>query len=97
MRKRNTESIGEVIRQFFEENQFFRLKLAESRVVTGWGQLLGSTINSYTTNIYFRHGTLYVSLSSSVLRSELQIAKDKLIAKLNEHAGIPVINNIIFR
>lgn len=97
MRKRNTESIGEVIRQFFEENQFFKRKLAESRAVTGWAKLLGPMINSYTTNIYFRNGVLYVSLSSSVLRSELVMAKEKLITKLNEYAGIPVINDIIFR
>lgn len=97
MRKRNTESIGEAIKQYFEENTFFRKKLAESRAVTGWAQLLGPMINSYTTNIYLRHGTLYVSLSSSVLRSELVMAKDKLITKLNEHAGAPVINDIIFR
>ena len=41
MRKRNTESIGEVLKQFFEENAFFKRKLAESRVVTGWPKLLG--------------------------------------------------------
>jgi len=97
MRKRNTESIGEVLRQYFEENQFFRRKLAESRAVTGWPQLLGSMIASYTTNIYLRHNVLYVSLSSSVLRSELMMAKDRLIDKLNEHAGMHVVNDIVFR
>ncbi len=97
MRKRNTESIGEVLKQYFEENQFIKRKLAESRAVTGWSQLLGSMIHSYTTNIYLRNGVLYVSLSSSVLRSELLMAKDKLIKKLNEHAGMYVVNDIIFR
>ncbi|MDH6309828.1 putative nucleic acid-binding Zn ribbon protein [Dysgonomonas sp. PFB1-18] len=97
MRKRNTESIGEVLRQYFEENPFFRQKLAESRAVTGWGQLLGSMINSYTTNIYLRNGVLYVSLSSSVLRSELIMAKERLISKINEHAGLHVVNDIVFR
>jgi predicted nucleic acid-binding Zn ribbon protein len=97
MRKRNTESVGEVLRQFFEDNPFFKRKLAESRAVTGWSKLLGSMVASYTTNIYLRNGILYVSLSSSVLRSELLMAKDKLIAKLNEHAGMHVVNDIIFR
>lgn len=97
MRKKNTESIGEVLRQYFEENQFIKRKLAESRAVTGWSKLLGSMIASYTTNIYLRNGILYVSLSSSVLRSELLMAKERLISKLNEHAGLPVINDIVFR
>lgn len=86
MRKRNTESIGEVLRQFFEENQFFKKKFAESRAINGWGRVLGPSIASYTTNIYLRHGVLYVHLSSSVLRSELIMAKDKLTNTLNEHA-----------
>ena len=97
MRKRNTESIGEVLKQYFEENQFIKRKLAESRAVTGWSQLLGSMISSYTTNIYLRNGVLYVSLSSSVLRSELLMAKERLISKLNEHAGMYVVSDIIFR
>lgn len=97
MRKRNTESIGEVLKQYFEENQFFKRKIAESRAVTGWSQLLGSMISSYTTNVYLRNNVLYVSLSSSVLRSELVMAKDRLVEKLNEHAGMHVINDIVFR
>jgi predicted nucleic acid-binding Zn ribbon protein len=97
MRKRNTESIGEVLKQFFEENQFFKMKVAESRVVSGWPRLLGSMIASYTTNIYLRNNVLYVSLSSSVLRSELIMAKERLITKLNEHAGMHVVYDIVFR
>ena len=97
MRKRNTESIGEAIRQFFEENQFVKRKIAESRVVTGWPNILGQMIASYTTNIYLRHGILYVHLSSSVLRSELMMAKEHLIKKMNEHAGMYVVNDIVFR
>lgn len=97
MRKRNTESLGEALRQYFEENPFFRRKIAESRAVTGWQTLLGSMISSYTTNIYLRNNILYVSLSSAALRAELQMAKDRLIYKLNEHAGMHVINDIVFR
>lgn len=97
MRKRNTESVGEAIRQFFEENPFIRRKLAESRVVTGWSKLMGKGIASYTTNIYLKHNILYIHLSSSVLRSELSMAKERLIKNLNDHAGMPVVNEIIFR
>jgi len=97
MRKRNTESIGEVLRQFFEENRFFKLKLAESRVVTGWDKLLGNTIASYTGNIYLRNNILYVHLTSSVLRAELMACKERLITNLNRHAGMDVVKDIVFR
>lgn len=97
MRKRNTESLGEVLKQFFEENEFFKRKLAESRVISGWGKTLGPVITSYTTNVYLRNNILYVNLTSSVLRSELIMCKDKLITNLNTHAGLNVVKDIIFR
>ena len=97
MRKRNTETIGEVLREFFEENQFFKRKFAESRIISGWSKLFGASINAYTTNLYLRNGILYVHLSSSVLRSELLMSKERLIKSLNEHAGMNVVTEIIFR
>lgn len=97
MRKRNTESIGEVLKQYFEENRFIRQKLAESRVVTGWGKVVGKVAASYTDNIYLRNNVLFVHLTSSVLRAELLAYKDRLIANLNEHAGLTVVKDIIFR
>lgn len=86
-----------MLRQYFDENPFFKRKFAESRVISGWGMLLGKAIAGYTTNIYLRNGVLYVHLSSSVLRSELMMARERLINKLNEHAGLPVVNDIVFR
>lgn len=97
MRKRNTESIGEVLQQFFRENEFFKKKLAESRAVSGWTKLMGQGIASYTTNIYLRNNILYVHLSSSILRAELLMAKERLIKNLNDYAGMVIINDIIFR
>lgn len=97
MRKKNTETIGDVLREFFEENQFIKAKIAESRVVSGWSSLFGSTIASYTTNVYLKHNTLYVHLRSSVLRAELMMAKDKIISSLNKHAEMDIVKEIIFR
>jgi len=97
MRKRNTESIGEVLKQYFEENAFFRQKLAESRVISGWDKIVGKVAASYTDGIYLRHNVLFVHLTSSVLRAELSAYKDKLITNLNDHAGMNVVRDIIFR
>jgi predicted nucleic acid-binding Zn ribbon protein len=97
MRKKNTESIGEVLQQFFAENEFFKQKLGENRILNGWPELLGASIASYTTNLYIRNSVLYVQVSSSVLRSELLINRHSLIKKLNKHAGMEVIKDIVFR
>ncbi len=97
MRRKNTESIGEVLKQYFEENLFLKRKIAESRIINGWEAILGKTIASYTSHLYIRDGILHVSLRSSVLRSELSMAKDNLIEKLNNYAGLVVVKDIILK
>ena len=97
MRRKNTESIGDVIKQFFEENSFIRAKVAENRVVSGWGTILGSSVASYTTNIYLKNNILYVHLSSSVLRAELIMSKERIIANLNKHAEMDIVKEIILK
>lgn len=97
MRKKNMESIEEVLQQFFSENEVFKRKLGESRILSGWNELIGTSIASYTTNLYIRNSVLHVQVSSSVLRSELIIHRHSLIAKLNKHAGMDVITDLVIR
>lgn len=97
MRRKNTESIGEVLRQYFEQNPFIKRKIAENRAIKGWYAILGQAASNYTTNIYLRNNTMYIHLSSAVLRSELLMAKDRLIKSLNDYAGMQVVNDLIIR
>jgi predicted nucleic acid-binding Zn ribbon protein len=59
--------------------------------------LLGSGVGEYTRNVYLKRNVLYVQLSSSVLRAELQMNKQNLIDKLNEAAGMNVVKDIVLR
>lgn len=97
MKRRNTQSIGEAIREFLEENQAMRGKLYENRIEQAWTEVLGEMGTRYTRNIYVKNRILYVSLSSSVLRSELSMARVQLIKSLNEKAGAKVIDDIVIR
>jgi len=58
---------------------------------------MGSNINSYTTELNLRNKTLYVNLSSSVLRQELSYGKQKIIDLLNNEIGETIINKIVLR
>jgi predicted nucleic acid-binding Zn ribbon protein len=97
MKRRNTQTIGEVLKLFFEDNAELYEKMLEIRIQRGWGEILGPMIMQYTKNIYVKNHVLYVSLTSSVLRSELTFSRDKLVKSLNEYAGANVIHDIIIR
>ena len=58
---------------------------------------MGFNVNSYTNEIHLKNKTLYVSLSSSVLRQELSYGKQKIISLINEEIGEKIINKIVLR
>ena len=79
-----------------EDNTELYEKMMEIRVQRAWGEVLGPTIMQYTRNIYVRDKVLHVSLTSSVLRSELTLCRERLGKSLNDYAGASVITNIVF-
>ncbi|MDR1500065.1 MAG: DUF721 domain-containing protein [Tannerellaceae bacterium] len=97
MRRKDAQTIGEMLKLFFEDNAGLYEKILEIRVQRGWGEILGPTVLRYTSNIYVRNHILYVSLTSSVLRSELTFSRDKLVRSLNKYAGANIIHDIIIR
>ena len=96
MRRNDAEQIGDMIRKFFRQNGL-ESPLNEYRLVQAWKDVVGSTINQYTSNLYIKNQTLYVHLTSSVLRQELMMGRDILVRNLNKQVGAQVIVNIIFR
>ncbi len=96
MRKKNTEPLSEILNQVLKRNSMDR-KLNEIRIIQAWPLVLGENIMQYTTNLYFSNEKLFVSLSSSVLRHELFLSKERIITSLNEFVGEEVVSEIIFQ
>jgi predicted nucleic acid-binding Zn ribbon protein len=97
MRRKNAQTIGEVIRDFLEENKFLQKKIHENRIEHAWVELLGDMVMRYTRSFYVRNRVLYVSLSSSVIRNELALSREHLVKSLNKQAGAEVIDDIVIR
>ncbi|NDV84562.1 DUF721 domain-containing protein [Bacteroides sp. 51] len=95
MKRREAESIGQLIHKYLRQESL-EGPLNERRLLDSWPQLMGPHIASYTKELYIRNQTLYVHLSSAVLRQELLMGKDLIIRKLNENVRAMVITNIIF-
>ena len=62
-----------------------------------WVKLMGNGVNNYTTGVELKNETLYVSLSSSVLREELSLGKTKIIALINEELGRELVKKLVLR
>ena len=96
MRKSNTEKIGSLIKGYIKENQLEQ-KLFEIDIITSWEKLLGKTVARYTEQLNISNKTLFVKISSSVVRNELFMMKEEIRKRLNEKSGQEIIKEIVFR
>jgi hypothetical protein len=60
------------------------------------GKIMGNGVNSYTKNVVLKGSTLYVELSSSVLREELSHGKSKIVKMINEELR-RVVRDVVLR
>jgi len=97
MKRSYALTIGDLLQNYYAENPHILQKIHEIRILRGWNELLGITISQSTQNLYIKNRTLYVSLTSSVLRNELWINRERLKKRLNEYAGTEVIVDIVIR
>lgn len=98
MAKRNNEhiSISDALKEFVESNKLEK-GLNKVNVADAWAKLMGNGVNNYTTTVNLERDTLYVQLSSSVLREELSYGKEKIINMLNEELGKIIIKKLVLR
>jgi predicted nucleic acid-binding Zn ribbon protein len=96
--KRNFDarSLKSVLNKLIDKNSLSS-GLNNVKVQSLWEKTMGVNVNSYTTEIYLKNKTLYVSLSSSVLRQELSYGKQKIIDLINDEIGANIINKIVLR
>jgi hypothetical protein len=98
MPKRQGENttLGEVLKEFIQANRL-QSGLDKVTVKDAWHSVMGEAISKYTSSVKLERDTLYVNLSSSVLREELSYGKTKIIDLLNDALGKELISKIVLR
>jgi len=96
MERKDFKKMDTLLQQFVKAHGLER-GLAEYRLMKSWKDLLGITVAKKTKSLRIKNKKLYVTLHSSVVRNELSLMKDSLIPKLNEAAGMDVIDDVVLR
>lgn len=98
MAKRHAEniSIGDALKEFIGKNRLDK-GLDKVNAKEAWDKVMGVAIVKYTTDIKLDRETLYVQLSSSVLREELSYGKEKIVKLLNEELEKELITKLVLR
>ena len=95
-RYKDHEKIGVILANFVK-NSKLKNGLENVQIEKAWQELMGKGVQNYTSSVKIHKGTLYVYLTSSVLRQELGYGKDKIIALINDHMGREVVKKIILK
>jgi len=98
MSKRNNDNqpIQDILKEFVSSNNL-QSGLDKVNVREAWLNLMGNGVNNYTTAIELKRETLYVHLSSSVLREELSYGNEKIVSMLNEALGKDLVKKLVLR
>jgi hypothetical protein len=83
--------MGEVLKENNLSKGMKKISIEEN-----WASLMGNGVVSYTQEVTLKGNTLFVKLSSSVLREELSYGKEKIRAMMNEALGKEEIKKIMF-
>ncbi len=78
--RKTAQPLGELIRQFLSSRPL-RDSVSSHLVFSAWDRASGAA--PWTVRRFFRDGRLYVTLSSSVVRSQLGFQKEELVRKMN--------------
>jgi hypothetical protein len=95
-RLNNESSIGEVLKEIIQVNKL-QSGMDQVLVKEAWSSLMGNGVNTYTKNIVLKGSTLYVELTSAVLREELSYGKDKIIKMINDELRRELITAVVLR
>lgn len=89
-------SLADVLKEFIEANRL-QPGMDKINVRDAWKNLMGNGVNNYTREIMLKGSTLYVELTSAVLREELSYGKDKIVKMINEELKREVVKEVVLR
>ncbi len=95
-RLNNESSVGDVLKQIIQVNKL-QPGIDQIAVKEAWKNLMGNGVNSYTKNVVLKGSTLYVELTSAVLREELSYGKDKIIKMINDELRRDIVAVVVLR
>ena len=92
----NDSPVGDILKEIIQSNKL-QPGIDQVAVKDAWKNLMGNGVNSYTRNLALKGNTLYVELTSAVLREELSYGKEKIIAMINAELGREIVKEVVLR
>ena len=94
--KRNEVTLKDAITQMVNAYKL-KDKITETKLISGWEELMGKTIARHTTDVYLKGNTLVICLNNATVRSEMNYSRDRIKEIVNEFAGENIVKEVVVR
>ena len=95
MKEDSTQHFQDAFKKFLKE-EHLDSTYQQKRLIESWERMVGTPISSRTTKLFFSGKTLFVELSSASLKEELNRSKKLIMARIIEHMGQQIFDDIRF-
>lgn len=92
-RENDINKLGDLIPNMLEQNKLQK-GMDQIYVKEAWAEVMGKGVVNYTESVSLKNQTIFVKLSSSALREELEYGKDKIVKMMDaslEHVKVKSI------
>lgn len=73
--------------QHFLKEENLEHTYKQKQLIANWEQIMGKTIASRTSSLFFKDKTLFIKLTSAPLKHEMQVAKPQILEMLEKELG----------
>lgn len=95
MKRNDFLPLKEVLKNVLNEERF-KGKLDERKLIEHWSNIVGEIILKETKQIYIKNRKLFVKIDSPFAKNDLIYRRKELTKKLNTYVDASVIDDIIF-
>lgn len=96
MKKQSSVKLGDLLRDYMAD--IGRSEgILSARVLRCWDETMEESVVKATSSKYFKEGTLYVTLNSSIIRNILTRRKKSLIYLMNQSLGGMYVKSLVLR
>jgi predicted nucleic acid-binding Zn ribbon protein len=94
MKRTEPKAIGELFDQLFKSPNI-AAKIAEGGLPNTWREVVGPIVAEQTRQVRFVKGTLYVHVTSAIMRTELMMQREALVRAINKQCGIELVSQVV--
>jgi len=89
-------SLGEALNEFLRKSRI-RGDIQALQIDAVWEEIMGKTVSRYTDKIQIIGNKLFVHTSVAPLKNELVYQRQKIMTRVNEALGSPVIKEVVIK